>query len=674
MVSLEGGGGGGGGYVNPYHQAWTAQAEGTSQLHGKPFVKKARVDKRKLWEVVEGQEEPVVGLENVVEWWPAEDSEAAPLYTCQICHGWVGWGGEAARHLGGDQHRRRQLLSRYPALEEMIKDMQSAALLERAREEERKHGRRGEVIQVVTDSESYEEFYLKLENKPFRVSKQFSSHPPAAAAANHPHHPHHPQPPLFQRPPPPGGGFLMPRFSRPPPSPLAGPPPMAALPPVNVPPPMNFPPPPPSLFPDPFRPGPVQQNKQYFGPGRGRGDLRPRGRGHLPLPRGGGGGGEGYRDRDRGGQPNHRGNYSARENVSSQSWEPHRPPYPAPREQFESRRDFNETNSDYFSRQKDEYYDHRPPSGKQQGNFVREEVYEERNDSYYYQDNKYQPNSSRSSPERRPERGYARGRQPHRPSERSLRVAPAERRSQQRTSHSRRRPDRDRGPGPRRRKEVAYDDLDEEDLPEACYAVSADQEELDTENNTDGGKRKRSSRDNHRSRPYDDYYGQYHEKSRRSITRFYESKQEKRKRPLLAAVEDKPYEGPTIFDKVFRTKRKGDDDGGPGGERSEKQIDKEMEAEWRRYKEESEERIRREKEKVEKYEEKLRQLHGSEQSKRRRTQSQPQNSPETKSTPRAKSPPKAYGGRATYSSSESDRETSPVSPVSEKCQTKFDPY
>ena len=79
MVSLEGGGGGGGGgggYVNPYHQAWTAQAEGTSQLHGKPFVKKARVDKRKLWEVVEGQEEPVVGLENVVEWWPAEDSEA----------------------------------------------------------------------------------------------------------------------------------------------------------------------------------------------------------------------------------------------------------------------------------------------------------------------------------------------------------------------------------------------------------------------------------------------------------------------------------------------------------------------------------------------------------------------------------------------------------------------
>ena len=95
MVSLEGGpgqAGGGGGYVNPYHQAWAAQADVTHQP-GKPFVKKARVDKRKLWEVVEGQEEPVVGLENVVEWWPAEDSEAAPLYTCQICHGWLGWGG-----------------------------------------------------------------------------------------------------------------------------------------------------------------------------------------------------------------------------------------------------------------------------------------------------------------------------------------------------------------------------------------------------------------------------------------------------------------------------------------------------------------------------------------------------------------------------------------------------
>ena len=98
-------------------------------------MKKARVDKRKVWAVVEGEEEPVIGLENVVEWWPGEESQAAPLYTCQICHGWLGWGGRAATHLVGDQHRRNQLVARYPALEEMIKDMGSPAVLERAKEE-----------------------------------------------------------------------------------------------------------------------------------------------------------------------------------------------------------------------------------------------------------------------------------------------------------------------------------------------------------------------------------------------------------------------------------------------------------------------------------------------------------------------------------------------------------
>ena len=136
-----------------------------------------------------------------------------------------------------------------------------------------------------------------------------------------------------------------------------------------------------------------------------------------------------------------------------------------------------------------------------------------------------------------------------------------------------------------------------------------------------------------------------------------------------------PYEGPTIFDKVFRTKRKGEEDGGPGGERSEKQIDKEMEKEWRRYKEQSEERIRREKLKLQKYEKKLQEIQGDQSKKR----SKPD-----------KSPPRAYGGRAAYSSSDSDREPSPgpASPASspglsnksksegeaDRCQTKFDPY
>ena len=105
-------------------------------------------------------------------------------------------------------------------------------------------------------------------------------------------------------------------------------------------------------------------------------------------------------------------------------------------------------------------------------------------------------------------------------------------------------------------------------------------------------------------------------------------------------------------------------------ERSEKQIDREMEAEWRRYKEQSEQRIRRERQKLQKYEKKLQEIHGDEQSKR--NTKNPSNSPE-----RMSSPPRAYGGRAAYSSSESDREPSPASKSegeADRCQTKFDPY
>ena len=44
---------------------------------------------------------------------------------------------------------------------------------------------------------------------------------------------------------------------------------------------------------------------------------------------------------------------------------------------------------------------------------------------------------------------------------------------------------------------------DDEDLPEACYAVSADQEELDTENNSKMPefRNKRSGKDGYSSRP-----------------------------------------------------------------------------------------------------------------------------------------------------------------------------
>merc|ERR1719445_1201876 len=63
-------------------------------------IKKKSVDKRKLQTVLEASDEPAVGLENVVEWWPvAGDDQDNPIYTCQICDGFVGWGGEAAKHV-----------------------------------------------------------------------------------------------------------------------------------------------------------------------------------------------------------------------------------------------------------------------------------------------------------------------------------------------------------------------------------------------------------------------------------------------------------------------------------------------------------------------------------------------------------------------------------------------
>ena len=615
-------------YVNPYHQAWQCQA-----------THQARPDTRKLAELLEEQEEePVIGLEKVVEWWPGETGQA-PVYTCQLCDGWLGWAEEAVRHVTGESHRRKQLLTRYPALEEMIKDMEASELLERAKEEERKYGRRYEVIQVVVDIESYEEFYEKLEHKPFRRRQSVQ---PISARGQFPRHPA--GPPGFSQPPPPRGHVVPPPFCRPPP--LNVPPPLAALPPVNVPPPMNFPPPRP-----PFKqqPQPRPDNREHCPPGRGR-------RGQFTLPRGGG---PSTRGGFCGGRGSHHQQFNQREHYSDRgTFSSHKETYessqPKPRENFQPGRD-NSRGGEYYGNQST--YSCEAPE-----HFVRRE---NRND-YYYED---EHQRSRQSLDRREAKQYNesheynRGRQSQRSSERNPRKAEEERslqKSSQRPSHSRRRPDRDRRPRRRRREEE-----EDEDLPEACYAISADQEELDTENNS---KRKRNGLDNDRNRSYDDYYAQYHEKSRRSITRFYESKQEKRKKPRLAPADDKPYEGPTIFDKVFRTKRKGEDGG--GGERSEKQIDREMEAEWRRYKEQSEQRIRRERQKLQKYEKKLQEIHGDEQSKK--NTKNPSNSPE-----RMSSPPRAYGGRAAYSSSESDREPSPASKSegeADRCQTKFDPY
>merc|ERR1712142_1409948 len=119
-------------------------------------------------------------------------------------------------------------------------------------------------------------------------------------------------------------------------------------------------------------------------------------------------------------------------------------------------------------------------------------------------------------------------------------------------------------------------------------------------------------------------------------------------------ADDAPYEGPTIFDKVFRTKKKGDDDSGGRGERERDQV---MEREWRRYKERTEARIRREKEKLERYERRMKEFQGGEEEastsardggKRRKRQRRSLDN----------SPPRAYTNRPAYTSSESEREDS----------------
>ena len=40
---------------------------------GQVSIKKRNVDKRKLQDVLEGFDEPALGLENIIEWWPSND-------------------------------------------------------------------------------------------------------------------------------------------------------------------------------------------------------------------------------------------------------------------------------------------------------------------------------------------------------------------------------------------------------------------------------------------------------------------------------------------------------------------------------------------------------------------------------------------------------------------------
>ena len=175
----------------------------------------------------------------------------------------------------------------------------------------------------------------------------------------------------------------------------------------------------------------------------------------------------------------------------------------------------------------------------------------------------------------------------------------------------------------------------------------------------------------------------------------------KGRRRDVGQADDAPYEGPTIFDKVFRTKKKGDDDSGGRGERERDQV---MEREWRRYKERTEARIRREKEKLERYERRMKEMQGDEEE---ASTSARDGSKRRKRSRRSLSPPRAYTNKPAYTSSESEREDSlpppppppldspPSSPAptptpppgsqlrpvlsptaadSDKAQAKFDPY
>merc|ERR1719357_2369422 len=96
----------------------------------------------------------------------------------------------------------------------------------------------------------------------------------------------------------------------------------------------------------------------------------------------------------------------------------------------------------------------------------------------------------------------------------------------------------------------------------------------------------------------------------RPDSRYYGPQATKIRRRDAAAADDTPYEGPTIFDKVFRTRKKDDDE---SCERGEKERDQAMEREWRRYKERTEARIRREKEKLVRYERRIKELQGDEE-------------------------------------------------------------
>jgi len=105
-------------------------------------------------------EEPCIGLNEIEEWWESSGSEN-PLYTCKLCQIW-GPGTIMSNHIISEIHRQNQLVAKFPILDKMIKGMDRIELLERAQEEEDKLGgwqdRNYKVIKSSTDDAKYFSF------------------------------------------------------------------------------------------------------------------------------------------------------------------------------------------------------------------------------------------------------------------------------------------------------------------------------------------------------------------------------------------------------------------------------------------------------------------------------------------------------------------------------------
>lgn len=791
-------------------------------------------DIRQLREILEEVEEPAIGLEQITEWWPGSGREREPpVYTCQLCGDWVGWGGDMGRHIMGERHRREQLVSRYPVLEGMIKDMDKVELGERAKEEEIKHQRRYDVIQTMIDSDKYDEFVMRTEGMwrsgaPGRRGR--GSFQPRGKFDNGENDPRN-----WESGPGYGQGSLMNTGSGPDFRQMGQAQSNECFKEYSN-----------SYNPSwnrgrSFQGNPVNQRGIHRG-GRGGGyhnqfpdnsvskgfvindqnensegqcwnqvgdqhqnmNWCDRGRGSWPRPnrlmgrmapraqfcgrgfnrgqfgnidhgqynnqnfRGQYHNGDGYRGNSRGQTSrecfnqfgNHRGYFVSRggrgqiygsnfrgvnrgQNNDS-NWDNgclntiYNYPPPLMKEMTQS---FNPPNqlepnhvtiSNTGEPEKPKEWSHKEEIVSQLSNPIippeSSHLQGEGESNRYHYDSETRGRArgvdSQSRGFGRGRRsiegfagGFTRGGVTERPRGFSRQRGFGRAGAFSNLGLGFGRGSSKSGTSPRR----GGRDVNEEDeeLPEACYAVSAEQ--IDNEEKEQPNKKENESKKKRSYTPsperfpeenyydyeyyadYDDYYGyNYSEgygydegrdmsdhyrdryygneeegyrglhgvrkvghvgrdydlsRGNRPDSRYYGPQATKIRRRDAAAADDTPYEGPTIFDKVFRTRKKDDDE---NCERGEKERDQAMEREWRRYKERTEARIRREKEKLERYERRIKELQGDEEER-----SSLKDLVRKKKRQRRSldiSPPRAYTNKPAYSSSESDREESPPPP------------